>query len=659
MTQAHSIFKQNFLEYASYVIKERAIPDLVDGFKPVQRRIIHTLFEMDDGKFHKVANVVGWAMRYHPHGDSSIYEALVNLANCDLFIERQGNFGNTLTGDSAAAARYIECRLLPFAKKVLYNPELTEFVDSYDGRNKEPVTFPAKIPVVLIQGVSGIAVGMSTYILPHNPLEVLDAMAASLKGESYQLYPDFLGGGIVDVEDYRDGKGSVSVRAKLNTSDPKRIIIEELPYGTTSEAMIRSVEEAAKKGKLKISSINDYTAEKVNIEINLARNTYAQEIVDALYAYTDCETKLSINPLVIRDNVPTIMGIHEILDWHARHLVVVLKAELELEKGHLLDKLHARTLERIFIEERIYKRIEQKKSAEDVNNAVITGFKPFKEQLLKEVVLEDVERLLKIPIRRISLFDIEKNREDIDQINASLAEIERKLADLVGYALAYIAELKTMLGIKEHQRKTTIKTFELVDVKEVAERNLAVKYDPANGYLGYAVKQGNTLLEVSTFDRVLIIRKDGTYQVIDAPEKEFVGKGLLYCGYADKSELAKLVFSVIYQEKTYKYLFLKRCQIVSYQLKKVYPLLPEGNFKLVKLSTYENAELTLTYKPKPGLRILEEKFYFSDYLVKSVKANGVRISVKEVASLKLRSVKEVVHANTAEPTLFDDENQEE
>ncbi|MFA6733214.1 MAG: DNA gyrase subunit A, partial [Sphaerochaeta sp.] len=313
MTQAHSIFRQNFLEYASYVIKERAIPDLVDGFKPVQRRIIHTLFEMDDGKFHKVANVVGWAMRYHPHGDASIYEALVNLANCDLFIERQGNFGNILTGDSAAAARYIECRLLPFAKKVLYNPELTEFVDSYDGRNQEPVAFPAKIPVVLIQGVSGIAVGMSTYILPHNAFEVLDAMASSLKGESYRLYPDFPGGGIVDVENYDDGKGSVSIRAKLNTSDPKRIVIEELPYGTTSEAMIHSVEEAAKKGRIKISSINDYTAEFVNIEINLARNTYAQEIVDALYAYTACETKLSVNPLVIRDNVPTILGVHEIL----------------------------------------------------------------------------------------------------------------------------------------------------------------------------------------------------------------------------------------------------------------------------------------------------------------------------------------------------------
>ncbi|WP_332447401.1 DNA topoisomerase IV subunit A [Sphaerochaeta sp.] len=658
MTQAHSIFRQNFLEYASYVIKERAIPDLVDGFKPVQRRIIHTLFEMDDGKFHKVANVVGWAMRYHPHGDASIYEALVNLANCELFIERQGNFGNILTGDSAAAARYIECRLLPFAKKVLYNPELTQFVDSYDGRNQEPVAFPAKIPVVLIQGVSGIAVGMSTYILPHNPLEVLDAMASSLRGEAYALYPDFPGGGIMDVKDYQDGRGSVSVRAKLNTSDPKRIVIEELPYGVTSELMIRSVEEAAKKGKLKISSINDFTAEKVNIEINLARNTYSQEIVDALYAYTSCETKLSINPLVIRENTPTIMGVHEILDWHAQHLVQVLKAELELEKGHLQDKLHARTLERIFIEERIYKRIEQKKSAEEVNKAVLTGFKPFEDQLFRSVDLEDVERLLKIPIRRISLFDIEKNREEIEQINANIADIQQKLGNLIGYSLSYLGDLKQMLGLQEHGRKTTIKQFELVDVKEVAERNLGVKYDPANGYLGYGVKNGNTLLEVSPFDRVLVIRKDGTYQVIDAPEKEFVGKGLLYCGFADKSELSKLVFTIIYQEKTYKYLFLKRCQIMGYQLKKVYPLLPEGDFKLVKLSTFENAELTVTYKPKPGLRILEEKFYFSDYLVKGVKANGVRIAVKEVASLKLRAVKEVVHASETEPSLFDEQGEE-
>ncbi|WP_320129027.1 DNA topoisomerase IV subunit A [uncultured Sphaerochaeta sp.] len=657
MAQAQSIFRQNFLEYASYVIKERAIPDLTDGFKPVQRRIIHSLFEMDDGKFHKVANVVGWSMRYHPHGDSSIYEALVNLANCDLFIERQGNFGNFMTGDSAAAARYIECRLLPFAKKVLYNPELTEFVDSYDGRNQEPVCFPAKIPVVIIQGVSGIAVGMSTFILPHNALEVLDAMASCLKGENFILYPDFPGGGIVDVKDYQDGKGSVSIRAKLNTSDPKKITIEELPYGTTSEMMIHSVEDAAKKGKLKISSINDYTSDRVNIEINLARNTYASDIVDALYAYTACETKVSVNPLVIRDKLPTIIGISEILTFHAHHLVEILKAELELEKGHLLDKLHARTLERIFVEERIYKRIEQKKSAEEVTKAVITGFKPFAEQLLRPLEGEDVDRLLKIPIRRISLFDIEKNREEIEGINTQLQEIEKKLADLIGYALDYLLDLKEMLGTELHKRKTTVTSFETIAIKEVAERNLSVKYDPSNGYLGYGVKTGTQILEASSFDRVLIIRKDGTYQVVDAPEKEFVGKGMLFCGFADKSELANLTFTVLYQEKTYKYLFLKRCKIASYTLKKVYPLVPEGNFKLIKLSVLPNAEMIVTYKPKPGLRILEEKFYFSDYLVKGVKANGVRIVVKEIASLRLRGVKEVVHEKEEEPTLFDEEKE--
>ena len=654
MAQAQNVFQQNFLEYASYVIKERAIPDLSDGFKPVQRRIIHTLFEMDDGKFHKVANVVGWAMRYHPHGDSSIYEALVNLANFDLFIERQGNFGNFMTGDSAAAARYIECRLLPFAKKVLYNPELTAFADSYDGRNSEPISFPAKIPVVVIQGVMGIAVGMSTSILPHNALEVLDAMAAKLKGESYTLYPDFPGGGIVDVEDYDDGRGSVSIRAKLNTSDVKKIIIEELPFGVTSEAMIRSVEDAAKKGRIKISSINDYTSDRVNIEINLARGTYSEDIIDALYAFTDCEKKVSVNPLVIRDNIPTIMGISEILDYHALNLLEILKAELELEKGHLLDKLHARTLERIFVEERIYKRIEQKKSAADVSKAVVTGFKPFSEQLMRPLVDEDVERLLKIPIRRISLFDIEKNRHEMDEINALLEAIEYKLGHLVEYALSYLGELKGMLSLEEHTRKTTIKTFELVDVREAAERNLAIKYDSSNGYLGYGVKTGTTQLEVNPFDRVLIIRKDGTYQVIDAPEKEFVGKGMLYCGFADKSELEKIVFTVLYQEKKYKYLFLKRCQILSFMLKKAYSLIPEGNFKLVKLSTHPNAEITVKYKPKPNLRILEEQFYFSDYLVKGVRANGVRIVVKDIASLRLRAVKEIVHENQEEPTLFDD-----
>ena len=655
MTQAHQIFRQNFLEYASYVIKERAIPDLVDGFKPVQRRIIHTLFEMDDGKFHKVANTVGWAMRYHPHGDSSIYEALVNLANNDLFIDRQGNFGNMLTGDSAAAARYIECRLLPFAKEVLYNPELTEWVESYDGRNKEPVAFPAKIPVVLIQGVIGIAVGMSTLILPHNRFEVLEAMAAHLRGESFELFPDFAQGGIVDVEDYNDGKGTVLVRAKLNTSDPKRIIIEELPYGTTSESLINSIEDAAKKGKLKISSINDYTAEKVNIEINLARNTYAKDIVDALYAYTDCEKRITTNPLVIKDNVPTIMGISEMLVFHANHLKVVLKAELELEEEKLLAKMHERTLERIFIEERIYKRIETKKSAEEVVKAVYSGLKPFESELLRDVTDDDIDRLLKIPIRRISLFDIERNRQEIEEINEKLEDVRAKLDHLTEYALSTIDRLKGMLDKKEHSRRSQLKRFELVDVKEVAVRDLVVRYDSSNGYLGYGVRTGTEQATVSTFDRLLVIRHDGNYQVIDAPEKEFVGRGMLYCGLADRDELAKVIFTIIYQEKTYKYTFIKRAQITSFQLKKLYPLLPDDkNYKVVRLLTHPNAQINVTYKPKSGLRILEETFYFSDFLVKNPRAKGVRMTVKEIASMRIRSVK----ANTAspqDPELFDED----
>jgi len=330
MAQVEKIFKQNFLEYASYVIKDRAIADLEDGFKPVQRRIMHSLFEMDDGKFHKVANVVGWTMRYHPHGDSSIYEALVNLANFDLLIERQGNFGNSLTGDRAAASRYIECRILPFAKRVLYNPELTTYVDSYDGRNKEPVVFLSKLPLVIIQGVTGIAVGMATNIFSHNVDEVMSAMKKELQGEDFILYPDFPCGGYVDVSDYDDGKGSIIVRAKLDTSDSKRIVITELPYGITSERLITTIDDAAKKGKLKVASINDYTAENVNIEVNLSRGTYSADVVKLLYAYTECERKISCNSLVIKDNIPTIMGIGEIVKYHAHHLIDVLKAELEL-----------------------------------------------------------------------------------------------------------------------------------------------------------------------------------------------------------------------------------------------------------------------------------------------------------------------------------------
>lgn len=651
MAHAEAVFKENFLDYASYVIKDRAIPDIVDGLKPVQRRILHTLFEMDDGKFHKVANVVGHAMRYHPHGDASIGDALVNLANMNLFIDKQGNFGNIMTGDEAAAPRYIECRILPFAKKVLYNPELTEMVDSYDGRNKEPVTFPAKIPVVLVQGTEGIAVGMSTKILPHNLIEIISAMEAVLKGETFELYPDFPTGGLMDVSSYANGTGKVLVRAKLETRDPKRIVIEELPFGVTTDKMIKSIEDAAKKGKIKIASISDYTADKVSIEITLARNTYSNDVVDALFAYTACEQSISVNPLVIKDNVPTVMTVDEMVHFHAKHLVEVLTLELEFEKGHLLDRLHSRTLERIFVEERIYKRIEQKKTQEEVEKAVITGFKPFEDQLIREVTQEDVERLLKIPIRRISLFDIEKNRADIEEINAAIEKVEWNLGHLIAYALGYLGELKTMAGIEKWKRSTEIGAFKKIDAREVALRDLNLRYDSEAGYLGYGLKTGNVILSVSTFDRILLIQKEGTYFVTDVPEKLFVGKGLRHCGFADKDTLENIVFTIIYQEKNLKYLFIKRCKITQYILNRTYELLPGDGYKLYTLSTLDDARITIVYKKGKGYKNLEDRTYFSRFLIKGVKASGVRLTTKEAQTLRLKHESDP-QKNQQEPSLF-------
>lgn len=642
MAYAKDIFRQNFLEYASYVIKERAIPDIEDGLKPVQRRILHTLIEMDDGRFHKVANVVGSAMHYHPHGDASIYEALVNLANCDLFIEKQGNYGNFMTGDKAAAARYIECRLLPFAKKVLYNPEITNYVESYDGRSKEPVTFPAKIPVVLIQGTEGIAVGMSTKILPHNALEVIDAQIAAIKGEPFTLVPDFPGGGIIDVSDYRDGLGSVAVRAKLDVSNPKKIIIEELPYGVDSEKMIQSIDAAAKKGRLKVAQVNDFTADKVNIEVYLSKGTYTKDLVDALYAYTLCEQKISVNCLVIQDNLPAQITVSDIVQYHADHLIKVSKAELEVEEGHLLDKLHSRTLERIFIEERIYKRIEQKRSQEAVEEAVLTGFQPFADQLVRPVDKDDVERLLKIPIRRISLFDMEKNREEIEKVNADLKRCRYNLGHLKEYAISTLEDIKKDLDTPEHKRKTVVKNFDMVDVKEVARRDLDLRYDQNTGYLGTSVKSGEIVQKVSEYDKLLIITKSGTYYCTTVQDKTFIGKEISYIGFADKSALEDLVFTVIYQEKDTKKTFIKRAKFNSgFIMNKPYELLPDPeNNVLRKLSTLPNAEVTITFKNATG-RFKEQVVLFSDYLIKGVKAGGVLLTKREVASIRLKGVKAV------------------
>lgn len=632
MAYVNTLYESNFLEYASYVIKDRAIPHIHDGLKPVQRRIIHSLFEMDDGKFHKVANVVGHCMKYHPHGDASIYSALVVLANKDLFIDKQGNFGNIFTGDQASAARYIECRALPLAKELLYNPEITEFTASYDGRNKEPVTFPAKIPFVLILGAEGIAVGMSTRILPHNFNEVLDCMVAALHGEKYELYPDFPTGGIIDVSEYNDGLGKVLVRAKFDTRDPKKIVIKELPFGSTTESLISSIESAARRNKVKIASINDYTTEEVEIEIKLARGVYSQDVVDALYAFTDCETSISVNPLVIEELKPVVKSVTEIIDYHAERLVSILKSELEIEQGNLRDRLHARTLEQIFVEERIYKDIEEMTTGEAVIQAVIDGFKPFASKIRRKVTEEDVERLLKIPIRRISLYDINKAKKEVREIKSRLKKIAHHLENLTDYAVSFLEGVKKNYG-KQYGRLSEITSFERVDVREAAERNLELRYDSGTGYLGYGLKSGKVIIEVSPYDRVLVIRKSGVYSVIDVPEKLFVDKGMLACGHADKDILSKRVFSIIYRNNENKSVYLKRCKIEQFIIGKSYSIVPD-NCTILKLTSKQDAAAELTYKPKPRLKVLEETFPVKEYLVKSVRAAGVKLSDKEVRSAK-------------------------
>ncbi|MFP4163764.1 MAG: DNA topoisomerase IV subunit A [Chitinispirillaceae bacterium] len=630
MAYVNNLYNTNFLEYASYVIKDRAIPHIDDGLKPVQRRILHTLFEVDDGKFHKVANVVGQCMKYHPHGDASIGDALVSLSNKEQFIDKQGNFGNIMTGDPASAVRYIECRLSPLARETLFDPEITEYVDSYDGRNREPVTLPAKLPVLLLLGAEGIAVGMSTRVLPHNLIELLEAQIAYLRGEQLLVFPDFPTGGYADVSEYNDGNGKVLVRAKLDTSDPKRIIIKELPFGTTTESLIASMEAATRKGKLKIAGISDYTAENVEIEVRLARGVHTKDTVDALYAFTDCESSISVNLMVIRDEKPTVMTVTEVVKHNAQRLVGILKTELKLEERKLKDRLHARTLEQIFIENRIYKKIEEETTADSVIQAVFDGLAPFQKQIRREVTVEDVETLLKIPIRRISLYDINRAKKEMREIKNRLKEIREHLASIVDYSVSFLEKLISKYK-SDYPRRTELVSFRKVDIREAAQRNLKLRYDKDTGYLGHEVN-GNVLFDVSPYDRILVIRKSGAYSVMDVPDKLFVDKGMLYCGFVDKD----LVFNVIYKDNGTKFPYIKRCRIEKFILNKGYTLVPE-KCTILRLTTDSDAVITLQYKPKPRLKVLEESFFVKDYLVKGLKAGGVRLANKELKSLRMTS----------------------
>lgn len=636
MAFVKNLIEKNFIEYASYVIRDRAIPDLEDGLKPVQRRIMHTLFEMDDGRFQKVANVVGRVMRYHPHGDASIGGALVVLANKGIFIEKQGNFGNMFTGDGASAPRYIECRIHPLAKEFLVtNPHVTHYVPNYDGRTTEPEVYRAKIPVALIIGAEGIAVGMSTKILPYNIREVLEAEKKALRGEKFELYPDLPTGGLIDVSNYNDGNGKLITRAKFDMSDEKKIVITELPVDSTSESLLNSIESAYKAGKIKISSIDDFTTDHCQIEIKLPRGVYAKDVEKALYAYTDCEKSISCQMLVIKDNMPTVMSATEIIHYYAKKLTGIIKDELEWERGQLTEELHARTLERIFVEERIYKKIEQMKTAEAVDKAVKDGFKPFKDELVREVNDEDVDKLLKIPIRRISLFDINKNKDQVKAINARLKEISRRLKHLTDCAIEYLDGMLGKFSGEELARHTQIDKFTAVEVKKIVKRETPLRYDE-KGYLGTSVSGGTEILKVTPYDRILFIRRSGIFTVCDVPDRLFVDAGMWYCNYAEKELINKVLFTVIYRDSKTKYPYIKRCRIAGWIMNRDYMLAPDGT-EVLHIDTRESFKFTLNYEKKPRVKITSEDFSSADWEERGLKAGGLRLSAHETASVTVET----------------------
>ncbi len=626
----HRLFDSNFLEYTSYVIKERAIPAIEDGLKPVQRRILQTLHNMDDGRFHKVANVVGETMKLHPHGDQSIFAALVNLANKGYLIDRQGNFGNIFTGDQASAARYIECRLTPLAREVMFNKDLTTFTESYDGRMTEPVTLPAKIPMLLLQGADGIAVGMATRILPHNFCELLEAQIAILKGEDFRLYPDFQKKGLVDISDYDNGNGRVRCRARIVETNEKTITITEIPYGTTTSSLIESIEKATKSGKIKILSINDYTAEDVEIEIKLPRGIYASETIKALYAFSDCEVSLNANLTLIRGNYPESTTVSQVIRFNTEKLVTDLTKELEIALERQNEKLHARLLEQIFIEERLYKDIEEKTSYQDVVATVGTSLEPFTKELLRSVTQEDVERLLEIKIKRISRYDIDRQAREIQAIRKEIQALREHLKDVVKYSINYLQALRDKYG-KDYPRQSEITTFSEVVVRKVAFSNLTVGYHRESGFLGHAIKanSGNNdpSIACSEYDRLLLIFSNGIYKVIPVPDKLFVGPELEYVDILKENT----TFNIIYREGKENFAYVKRFSTPKFILDKEYRLFPEHpRSRILLLLCGEDKHARVSLVPSRRAKSNVVEIDFESYLLKGTSAIGKRVATRVV-----------------------------
>ena len=620
------MYKDWFLDYASYVILERAVPNIFDGLKPVQRRILHSMKRLDDGRFNKVANIIGHTMQFHPHGDASIGDALVQIGQKDLLINTQGNWGNIHTGDNAAAPRYIEARLSKFALEVVFNAKTTEWKLSYDGRNKEPVHLPVKFPLLLAQGAEGIAVGLASKIFPHNFNELIDASIAHLSGEPFELMPDFPTGGLADCSRYNDGLrgGVIRVRARIKQIDKKTLAITELPYGQTTTSLIDSVIKANDKGKIKIRKIEDNTAEFVEIIVHLAAGISADKTIDALYAFTDCEIPISPNCCVIENDKPRFLGVNEMLRISTNNTVDLLKKELEIREQELIEELHMSTLEKIFIEKKIYRSIESSETWEAVISAIEVGLKPYRKKLLRDVTTDDIVKLTEIKIKRISKFDSRKADDSIKALNAELAELRNHLSKLVPFAINYFKQLKKKYGDK-WERKTELRSFDVIEAARVVMANEKLYVNRKEGFVGTGLKKDEYVGECSDIDDIIIVRRDGTFLVTKVSDKSFVGKEIAHVAVFLKND-TRTIYNLVYRDGKAGNTFVKRANITGLTRDKEYAITrgtPQS--KILYISANPNGEaevIRVSLVPRPRLKNLLFDFDFGSLEIKSRSAVG-------------------------------------
>ena len=640
ITKVNGMFKDWFLDYASYVILERAVPAIEDGFKPVQRRIMHSMKDLDDGRYNKVANIVGHTMQYHPHGDASIADAIVQIGQKDLLIDTQGNWGNILTGDSAAASRYIEARLSKFALDVVYNPKITEWQASYDGRRKEPVNLPVMFPLLLAQGGEGIAVGLSTKILPHNFIELIDASINHLKGKRFTLFPDFPTAGIADFSGYNDGirGGRVRVRAKISQLDKFTLVITEIPYGTNTSTLIDSILKANEKGKIKIKKIEDNTAAEVEILVHLPSGISPDKTIDALYAFTSCEVSISPLGCVIEDNKPFFVGVSEMLRRSTDNTVQLLKSDLEIKLDELEEQWHFASLERIFIEERIYRDIEEEETWEGVIQAIDKGLQPHIKHLKRAITEEDIERLTEIRIKRISKFDIDKAQQKIETLEDQIAEVKHHLAHLIDYAIAYFARLKKDYG-KGRERQTEIRAFDDVDATKVVIRNTKLYVNRQEGFIGTSLKKDEYVCDCSDIDDIIVFTREGKMMITKVDSKTFIGKEIIHLEVFDKKD-NRTIYNMIYRDGNKGPSYIKRFAVTSITRDKEYDLTNGSNgSNILYFSANPNGEaevVTVLLRQVGSIKKLKWDLDFADILIKGRNSKGNLVTKYSIKKIELK-----------------------